>query len=135
MTRLLALAALAGLAGCDSDSAGLEVADLVVTAAPDGFLLETEDEYPCANYPLLVRTEVSGDRVTVDVEGVGEVEGCLTALGPATASVPYPRRGPPFYALEVEKDGAVDRYRYECGVAGCGFGAVGDLTFSRPGPR
>ena len=124
------------LAGCDSDAVNLEVADLVVTGDADGFLIETEADLSCSTLPLLVQTEVDGNRVTVGVEGIDESRPCAAIPGPARVVVPYPvTGGQPFLALEVEKDGAVDRYRYACGVAGCDLEAEGDLAFSRPGPR
>lgn len=124
------------LTGCDSDDLEGAVGNLVVTPAERGFFVETVDEYPCSNYPLIIDVDVDGARVTASVEGIGEVEVCATALGPATALIPYPSLDTqPALELVLEKDGATDRYTYDCGVAGCDFAPAGESTFSRTGPR
>ncbi|MGB3542707.1 hypothetical protein [Rubrivirga sp.] len=136
MIRLLMWASLVLVVGCDSAPVDLEVGDLVVSADADGFLIETEEDLSCSTLPILVDTEVDGNRITVEVEGIDESRPCTDVPGPARASIPFPVTGSqPFFSLEVVKDGATDRYRYECGFAGCDFGPQGDLTFSRPGPR
>lgn len=138
--RPVLLAALAVLlAACDStDLVDGPVGALVVTETPDGLLIETEDDYPCANYPLVVDIARTQSRVTVDVVGVEETESCLTALGPARVVVPYPESAAgsnATYEAVLRKDGETDRYRGQCGVVGCGFAPIDPPTFSRVGPR
>lgn len=136
MTRLLLPAVIVALCvGCDSGPAEVEAGDLVVTPVADGVLLETEAEYPCSNYQIVVRSEADRNVLSVEVEGVEEPEGCLTALGPARALVPYPEIYSSGFEIVLEKDGVVDRYVDACGVGGCSFGPIGTPSFSRPGPR
>ena len=130
---LVALATLA-LAACDSgpdlDAAG----DLVLTAVGDGFFLETEEAYGCANIPLVVEAEAASGDLVIEVLGVGEVEVCLRAFGPATVTVPAPDEPGQAYDVVLRKDGRTDTYAYACGIAGCDLTPVGEPAFSRLGP-
>ena len=137
MRALVAVLVLMPLAACDSTvPAESEVGDLVVTAEGDGFLLQTEDDFPCSNIPLAVDVDASSDRMEIEVEGTGEVEVCLTALGPATTFVPFPDDQDTIgYRVSVRKDGLTDQYRYDCGFGGCFLSAVGEPSFTRVGPR
>lgn len=47
----------------------------------------TEKIYPCINYPLLTNKVVNENGILITFEGVEETNICLTALGPATATL------------------------------------------------
>ena len=138
MPRLFAaLFLLAAVAGCDSYGlADVDVDALVLTATDDGFLIETEVDLECLNYPLLVDTDASATRVAVEVEGVGEIGVCQQALGPARAVVPFPDDFDGLKVeVEIELDGETDRFDYSCDEGTCRLGPIGRPTFTRVGPR
>ncbi len=144
MRSVLALAALVALASCDSvDLYDAAVGDLIVSLEGDDLRIETEETYPCTNYPLVVKAESPGDHLDVEIVGIGQIDVCQTGVAPAVARaiarVPTPdtseQEATPSYDVEIEKDGETDRYRLVCGVDGCEFGAAGSLHFSRLGPR
>lgn len=121
------------LVGCDtSDLHDEEVGDLVLSVVADEVRLATVEEYSCSNYPLAVDVDTETKRVSIKVKGIGEVEGCRTALGPAHVTVPSPDLIP--YEIAIEKDGRIDRFDYACGFAGCFLHPVGEPEFTRIGP-
>ena len=131
-----ALAAVFALATGACDSAAEPASDLVVTATDAGLRIETERDYPCSNYPLVVDADVSDGRADVRVRGVGTVDVCLDALGPATAAVAAPSLAARSdYRVTLRKGRETDRYVYACGFAGCWLRAEGPPSFSRVGPR
>ena len=130
---LVALATLA-LAACDSRADPEPVGDLVLSVVPDGFLLETEEEYECDNYPLDVRVNESTGDLVVDVLGVGEIDLCLTATGPASVIVPGPEEPGQAYDVVLRKGGRTDTFAFSCGIDGCALMPVGEPSFSRLGP-
>ena len=142
--RTLAALALLSLAACDSG--GPAATDLVVSLAewvpPGGgaarldVRIETEAEYPCANYHLAVEATADDRRLRAEVGGVdlpGDL--CLTALGPATWTAPLDVEGDfRGYRVEVVRDGRTDVYEVFAGVGGIGLAPV-RTSFTRPGPR
>lgn len=50
-------------------------------------LCKTEKIYPCMNFPLLTNMAIMENGFVITFEGVEETDFCLTALGPATASL------------------------------------------------
>ncbi len=135
--RLALLLLATALSGCDS--AALyddEVGDLVLSATDGGFLLQTEGEYACSNYPLVVDAEVNRRSAKIEVEGVGATDVCQPAPGPAGTEVPF-ADGMSFseYEIVIDKGGRTDRFVYGCGVGGCVLAAVGEPEFTRVGPR
>jgi hypothetical protein len=50
--------------------------------------LLTEKGYPCMNYPLITNSDASSNKIIVDILGIYIQDMCLTAFGPATATIP-----------------------------------------------
>ncbi len=50
-------------------------------------MMKTEKYYPCMNYYLVTDFQKRGNEITVDVLGIGLDNICLTAFGPAGASI------------------------------------------------
>ena len=138
--RLGVLFLFAVLVGCDtSDLYDEEVGDLVLSVAETAkereLRLATVEVYPCSNYPLVVDADVSTQGARITVSGIGEVEGCRTAIGSAVAAVRVPTGSIVVgYEVAIEKGGRTDRFEYSCGVAGCVLSAVGAPEFTRIGP-
>lgn len=58
---------------------------------PDGNIAlycRTAKEYPCINYPLLYEKTLNGNTLVIEFKGVNAEDFCLTAIGPATCSIP-----------------------------------------------
>lgn len=117
--RLVAALALLAVAGCDaagprSDLArqGYVVSAFIVSGEAEVVLLRVEgpEEYPCANYPLLVESEVGAGGLEAEIVGVGEPpEVCLAAIGPAlwVQELPADVDG---YRVRLRLDGDRDTY-------------------------
>lgn len=132
--RLGAAALFVLVAGCDTNGLDRHVGDLVVSLTADGVVLVTEEEYACSNVPLVVDANVDTERAEIEVKGVGEVDVCTTAIGPARVTVPLAdQTDPREFEIVIEKGGAVDRYTHHCGFVECYFAPVGDPTFTRIG--
>lgn len=141
---LLTFAALT-VAACDSagDPAPDDlVVSLVEFEPPEGgaaelfVRVETEEEFPCANYQLRVEATADDERLRAEVGGVdlpGEI--CLTALGPATWTAPLDAAGDlDGYRVEVACGGRTDVYEVLAGASGLDLAPV-RTSFTRPGPR
>ncbi len=50
--------------------------------------LHTDKAYPCINYYLITNSETKTDKITVEVLGVYTPTICLTAIGPASSTIP-----------------------------------------------
>jgi hypothetical protein len=99
MKRSYTLALLPLLIACESSDPGLSsspadspiVVETREALEPDSrrltFHCKTEKIYPCVNYPILTESHIDEDSFGITFTGVGEIDICLTALGPATVSI------------------------------------------------
>lgn len=111
------------------------VGDLVLSMTGEGVHLRTEADYPCANHSIVVGVSSEEELVEIAVRGVGEVDRCLGPEAPASVLVPYPEGMElRIYDLVIEKGGAVDRFRQECGIVECSFGPLSEPAFTRLDP-
>ena len=118
--RLAAVLVLLAVAGCDAAGprsdlapAGYVVSAFVIAGQTESVILRVEgpEEYPCANYPLLVESAVGAGGLEARIVGVGEApEICLTAIGPAVwaAELPADVDG---YRVRLRLDGDLDTYK------------------------
>jgi hypothetical protein len=75
-----------------------------------GLLVETETQFPCANYSLESNLVSAGSVLRVNVSHrISKPEVCLTAIGPAGYRALLPT-ATGTYTLEFTRDGATDRY-------------------------
>ena len=134
--RQLVLVSLAfAFVACDStDSESGDLGDLVLSLASDGgsIGLQSSEIYPCSNFTLSLDVEATSDRVEIEVLGVNETDVCATALGPATGTAEFADgANRDAYAVQIEQDGAVDRYETQCESDSCELVPVGRTTFTR----
>ena len=61
----------------------------------------TEKIYPCVNFPLMFNQRSERKRIIINFTGVVETNVCLTALGPATASIDLSHLEKGIYELEL----------------------------------
>lgn len=50
--------------------------------------LQTDKAYPCINYSLITNYETTTDKITIDILGIHSPSICLTAIGPASSTIP-----------------------------------------------
>lgn len=55
---------------------------------PFSIACRTEERYPCSNYSIIYNMSSSGNTFDIELEHVKTQEICLTAIGPATCTVP-----------------------------------------------
>ena len=100
-TNFLALILIAGLLSCEYTDNGLgnNPIDSKIIIEPREILnggsknitlfAQTKKIYPCINYSIDVNTEINENGFKVTYTGVGDLNICLTALGPATRSIDF----------------------------------------------
>ena len=101
--RLAFLLTLLLTVGCDAADDGLlpVEGDLVVTlpptydvapaGPPSSVVVQTTGMYPCLGYELVLEATAGSGRADIEVDGARAPAGiCLTALGPASATVSLP---------------------------------------------
>lgn len=112
MRRLLKIFILSLFFACNNDDLGLErpidshlKIELRewISAEKQGLHLyaATEKIYPCVNYPLMFNQRFERKRIIIIFTGVIETNVCLTALGPATATVDLSHLEKGIYELEL----------------------------------
>jgi hypothetical protein len=65
------------------------------------FYCRTEKSYPCINYPLAFSLNKANGKYELTFSGIIETKICLTAIGPATATVNLNNVPNGFYSFEV----------------------------------
>jgi len=92
MTIVLMLAV--AITGCDKAAETVSKMDSEITIAMSEsslrtlqLYLSTTKIYPCCNYPIDLSWKKSSNTIDISVKGVIETDICLTALGPATATI------------------------------------------------
>src|SRR5690606_12435575 len=112
MRRLLIIFILSLLFACNNDDLDLKSSidsnikiELREWINPDekGLHLHstTERIYPCVNYPLMFDQHFDRKRIVITFTGVIETDVCLTALGPAKATVDLSHLEKGIYELEL----------------------------------
>lgn len=86
----------------------------------------TVQYYPCMNYGLVYNFSRYGRTIDVKFTGISVPNVCLTALGPATRSIPLPNLTPGSYNLNVTVNDTMHAFTLE--VSGSAYSVTGADT-------
>jgi hypothetical protein len=64
--------------------------------------LQTDKAYPCINYSLITNSETNTDKISIDVVGIYTPTICLTAIGPASSTIPLTNIQDKSYNIEFK---------------------------------
>lgn len=113
MIKFLAIGLFASLFSCEKTDLGLEnepIDSKIIVEAREvieeqgksiRLVAKTEEIYPCVNYSISTKFQLNENSYNITYTGIGEVDICFTAIGPATSIVPLGSLSIGTYPIEL----------------------------------